>query len=26
VGGTIVPTWIDPNDVRSRLRAAIAAA
>lgn len=24
VGGTIVPTWIDPNEVRSLLRAAIA--
>jgi predicted DsbA family dithiol-disulfide isomerase len=26
VGGQIVPTWIDPDEVRSRLRAAIAAA
>lgn len=26
VGGTIVPTWIDPDDVRARLRDAISAA
>lgn len=26
VGGTIVPTWVDPDDVRRQLRAAIGAA
>jgi hypothetical protein len=26
VGGTIVPTWIEPNEVRARLRTAIDAA